>query len=139
MTRKKILIVEDEAVIRELMTRTLGAEGWSVETAENGRVALDRVAVRAPDLILLDLMMPEMDGFQFVEEVQRHKEWRTIPIVVVTAKTITEEDRLRLDGFVQKVLQKGAYGREELLGEVRKLVVSFARQQGRSQAEEERA
>jgi CheY-like chemotaxis protein len=66
--------------------------------------------------------MPEMDGFGFIVELHRHPEWRTIPIVVITAKELTSEDRRRLSGSVEKVLLKGAYSREELLNKVRDLV-----------------
>jgi CheY-like chemotaxis protein len=74
--------------------------------------------------VLLDLMMPEMDGFEFVTEFRRHEAWRAIPIVVVTAKDLSGADRERLNGYVQKILQKGAHSREQLLAEVRELVVS---------------
>jgi CheY-like chemotaxis protein len=63
-------------------------------------------------------MMPVMDGFQFTSEVRAHAEWQSIPIVVMTAKDITAEDRTRLDGKVSRILQKGACGREELLAEI---------------------
>jgi CheY-like chemotaxis protein len=77
-------------------------------------------------------MMPEMDGFAFVTEFRRHEPWRAIPIVVITAKDLTREDRERLNGYVEKVLQKGAYGRDELLAEVRDLVAqSIARRRSR--------
>jgi CheY-like chemotaxis protein len=91
-------------------------------------VALERLIEQRPELILLDLMMPEMDGFQFLEEVRTHEEWRSIPIVVVTAKDLTEEDHRRLSASVARVLQKGLYSREEMLREVRDLVA--ARVQG---------
>lgn len=78
-------------------------------------------------MILLDLMMPEMDGFEFVEELRKQEEWRSIPIVVVTAKDLTEVDRLRLNGYVEKILQKGAYSRDELLRKVRDLVAACVR------------
>jgi CheY-like chemotaxis protein len=83
-----------------------------------------RVADQVPELILLDLLMPEMDGFQFVEELYTHEEWRSIPIVIVTARDLTEEDRLRLNGYVEQILQKGMYSREALLAEVRQLVAT---------------
>jgi CheY-like chemotaxis protein len=95
-----------------------------VSEAEHGRAALERVAEDRPELILLDLMMPEMDGFQFIEELRKQEAWRAIPIIVVTAKDLTEEDRLRLNGYVEKILQKGAYSRDDLLAEVRDLVTS---------------
>ena len=98
--------------------------------AENGRVALQRVAEQRPALILLDLMMPEMDGFQVVEALREREAWRSIPIVVVTAKDLTAEDHLRLNGYVEKILQKGAYSREALLAEIRDLVTAcIARQE----------
>jgi len=75
-------------------------------------------------VILLDLMMPEMDGFEFVAEFRRHEAWRAIPIVVVTAKDLSHDDRQRLNGYVERILQKGAYGREQLLAEVRDLVAA---------------
>jgi CheY-like chemotaxis protein len=123
-----VLVVEDEAATRELLRRVLEGEGWTVAEAENGRAALDRVAEERPALILLDLMMPEMDGFAFMDELRRRKGWGTIPVVVVTAKDLTTEDRLRLNGYVHRILQKGACGREELLDEVRDLVASLIRE-----------
>jgi signal transduction histidine kinase/DNA-binding response OmpR family regulator/HAMP domain-containing protein len=123
-----VLVVEDDAVMREMLRRRLENEGWLVREAEQGRAALARVAEQAPELILLDLMMPEMDGFQFVEELRKHEAWRSIPIVVITAKDLTEEDHLRLNGYVEKILQKGAYSREALLAEVRELVAAYAAQ-----------
>ena len=82
-------------------------------------------------MILLDLMMPEMDGFEVVAELRRHEAWRTIPIVVVTAKELTAEDRQRLNGYVERILEKGAYTRDTLLAEVRDLVAAcVARRRG---------
>jgi PAS domain S-box-containing protein len=121
---RPVLVVEDEAATRELLRRMLQQEGWTVSEATNGRMALARVVEHRPALILLDLMMPEMDGFEFVAELRQHAEWHTIPIVVVTAKDLTPEDRLRLNGSVEQILQKGAYSREELFREVRDLVRS---------------
>jgi CheY-like chemotaxis protein len=122
-----VLVVEDDAATREMLRRTLDQEGWTVGEAENGRVGLEHVAERRPDLILLDLMMPEMDGFEFVTNLRKREEWRTIPIVVITAKDLTPEDRLRLNGYVEKILQKGASSREELRAEVRDLVAACVR------------
>ena len=84
-----VLLVEDNAELRALMRRMLEQEGWVVAEAENGRVALDRVAENRPELIVLDLMMPEMDGFTFIEALRQHEAWRAIPIVVVTAKDLS--------------------------------------------------
>ena len=99
-------------------------EQWAVAEAENGQIALERVAEELPDLILLDLMMPEMDGFKFVVELRKNPKWRLIPIIVVTAMDLTQEERLRLEGDVYHILQKGAYDRDELLREVCDLVAA---------------
>jgi signal transduction histidine kinase/CheY-like chemotaxis protein len=116
-----VLIVEDDPATREMMRRTLVNDGWTVDEAENGRLGLERVKQRPPGLILLDLMMPEMDGFAFVEELRKNDEWRRIPVVVVTAKDMTAEDRLRLEGRVKRIFQKAALTREELAREIRML------------------
>jgi len=111
------LIVDDEADAREMTRRVMEQAGWGVVEAENGRVALERLATFRPGVILLDLMMPEVDGFAFVDELRRHPEWKSIPVVVVTAKDLTAQDRERLSGRVGLILQKGSYSREELLRE----------------------
>jgi CheY-like chemotaxis protein len=120
-----ILVVEDDATTREMLRRMLEREGWTVAEADNGEVALGKVAERRPDLILLDLMMPKMDGFEVIGALRSTALWRSIPIVVLTAMDLSATDRLRLNGYVEKVLQKGAYSHEELLGDVRSLVMSY--------------
>jgi CheY-like chemotaxis protein len=124
-----VLVVDDDPLIRELMRRALEKEGCLVAEAENGRVALERVRERPPGLILLDLMMPEMDGFDFLLELRRQDAWRTIPVVVVTAKTLTAEERERLNGQVLQVLEKDARTRDLLLQDVRDMVRARARRQ----------
>ncbi len=119
-----VLVVEDDPVTRDVLQRMLKKEGWQVAEAENGRVALEKIARQQPELILLDLMMPELDGFEFVAQLRRQESWRSIPVVVITAKDITSEDRQRLNSHVEKILQKGVYSREELLEEVRALVMA---------------
>jgi PAS domain S-box-containing protein len=118
----RLLLVEDDAPTREMMRRMLEKEQWTVMEAENGQVALEQIANQQPELILLDLMMPQMDGFTFVNVLQQNEAWRSIPVVILTAKEITAEDRQQLNGYVENILQKGAYTREELLSQVRKLV-----------------
>jgi signal transduction histidine kinase/DNA-binding response OmpR family regulator len=110
-----VLIVEDNTAMRAMLRRELEKEEWVVTEAANGREALECVAANRPELILLDLMMPEMDGFAFVEELRQHEAWRSIPIVVITAKDLTPDDCQRLNGYVEQILQKGAYSWEELL------------------------
>ncbi len=121
------LLVEDDATIRLMFQRMLEREGWGVAAAENGRVALERVAEHQPDLVLLDLMMPEMDGFQFISALRQNPDWRSIPVVVVTALDLTPADHLYLNGYVEQILQKGAYTRDDLLREVHDLMLACIR------------
>jgi GAF domain-containing protein/DNA-binding response OmpR family regulator len=126
-----VLVVDDDADLRRRLRRLLEQDGYSVAEAEHGRDALARLPEISPGLILLDLMMPEMDGFEFVVELRRHEAWRAIPVIVITARDLSAEDRRRLNGYVEKVLQKGAYSRDALLAEVRELVAaSIARRRG---------
>jgi CheY-like chemotaxis protein len=121
---RPVLVVDDDAEVRQLLRRMLESEGYAVVEAENGQVALARLHDGSPSLILLDLMMPEMDGFEFVTELRRHEGWRAIPVVVITARDLSREDRERLNGHVEKVLQKGTYDRDQLLAEVSELVAA---------------
>jgi CheY-like chemotaxis protein len=108
------LVVDDDPANRNLLRSLLEKEAWTVTEAEDGASALAAVADRTPDLILLDLMMPNMDGFEFAERLHRDTRWRSIPIVVITAKDLTEEDRRRLNGSVLKIVSKGG-GPDELV------------------------
>ncbi|HEX2203557.1 MAG TPA: response regulator [Longimicrobium sp.] len=114
-----VLVVEDDPATRAMTRRILEREGWRVSEAENGRVALECMERERPRLILLDLMMPEMDGFEFADHVRRHPEWGSIPIVVVTAHDLTFEERRRLSGYVETILQKAGDSHESLLFQVR--------------------
>jgi CheY-like chemotaxis protein len=114
-----VLLVEDDPSTRELTRAILEKEGWRVNEAENGRVALECMERERPRLILLDLMMPEMDGFEFISRVHERFEWRLIPIVVLTARDLSFEDRRRLNGYVETVIQKSGESRETLLFQLR--------------------
>jgi signal transduction histidine kinase/DNA-binding response OmpR family regulator len=118
------LIVEDDESTRSMLRRALSDAGWEAAEAENGAVALDRVSEQIPDLILLDLIMPVMDGFEFVLALRQQEENRSIPIIVVTAKDLTDEDRRQLVGGVEHIIDKGAFTQDELLEQVRNLVAS---------------
>ena len=117
-----VLVVDDDASARALSRAMLEKQGWSVSEAANGIEALASMDRERPSLIFLDLMMPEMDGFAFAAEVRRHPEWRSIPIVVVTAQDLTSEDRRRLNGHVETILRKKGDSREALLEQVRDLL-----------------
>jgi signal transduction histidine kinase/CheY-like chemotaxis protein len=114
-----VLLVEDDQKTREVTRTILEKEGWKVREAENGRVALESMERERPWLIVLDLMMPEMDGFEFVARVRKKLEWRSIPIVVLTAYDLTTKERRRLNGYVETILRKGGDSREALLHQLR--------------------
>jgi adenylate cyclase len=122
----RALVVEDNLTDREMMRRILAGEGWEVMVASNGREALDRLKSEHPNLILLDLMMPEMDGFEFLAEFRKTAKFASTPIIVVTAADLSVEDRRRLDGGVEHILQKAAPSREDFLRQIRDLIGSYA-------------
>ena len=117
-----VLVVDDDSAMRQMARQALQRVGWTVVEAENGRVALQRVAERRPALIILDLLMPEMNGFEMIEALRQSDHTRTIPIIVLTAKDLNAVDRASLNGSVAKVLDKAACNREDLLAEVREQV-----------------
>ncbi|MBK8741143.1 MAG: response regulator [Betaproteobacteria bacterium] len=131
---RQVLLVDDDDLMRRGMRLALEKDGWEVGEAENGRVALARIEATRPDIIMLDLMMPEMDGFEFLVEMRGRVEWRDIPVLVVTAKDLTAEERSRLNGDVARVLQKGGSGLDALLAEIARVLpgsIARARQEGR--------
>jgi CheY-like chemotaxis protein len=113
-----VLVVEDDADSREVMCRILDRAGCTVSTAGNGIEALASLKESRPDLILLDLMMPEMDGFEFLSLVRENEEWRDLSVVIVTARDLSKEDIGRLNGQVQQVLLKGSVSGTDLLREI---------------------
>ncbi len=123
---QSVLIVEDDADTRKMMRRLFENEGWAVAEAENGKIGLAAIEKKIPGLVLLDLMMPEMDGFEFIEHLRERGGARDIPVVVLTAKDLTEDDRRRLRGTVDNVLQKGDQS-GEVVREVRRLLGQSAR------------
>jgi signal transduction histidine kinase/DNA-binding response OmpR family regulator len=127
---RPVLVVDDDAELRGLIRRVLEREGHSVMEADNGVSGLARIRERLPGLVLLDLIMPEMDGFDFLEQFRRQEAWRGIPVVVVTARDLTVEDRARLSGSVERVLLKGAQSGDALLRQIRELVAASVRRSG---------
>jgi len=105
----EVLVVEDDPNMRQMLHRMLEQESWMVSEAANGQAALEHIARAQPSLIILDILMPVMDGFQLVAELQKHEDWRKIPVVVVSAKELTQEDRSRLQGCVTTIFQKGSF------------------------------
>lgn len=120
-----VLVVEDDKETRELIRRALEKDGWQVSEAENGRAALDEIEKQMPGLVVLDLMMPVMDGFEFLAEFRKKGEGSTVPVIVVTAKDLTPEDRQLLQGNVDRIIQKGEYPLKKLFDEVRDIVLRY--------------
>lgn len=115
----RVAILEDDPGARRLLRRILQARGpYQILEAENGREGLELIRRERPDLILLDLMMPEIDGFGVLEVLQAEEELQDIPVIVVTAKELTADERARLSGHIQALLQKGTFTDEELLREI---------------------
>jgi CheY-like chemotaxis protein len=136
---RRVLVVDDDEVLRASVARALENDGWSVTEAADGVIALDVLDTAQPDAILLDLMMPEMGGFEFIAELRGRVEWRDTPVVVITAKDLTEEDRRQLEGGVAHVLQKSASNPEDFLVELAETLAECVRRQRAAEARQEAA
>jgi CheY-like chemotaxis protein len=114
----RVLVVDDDPEQRQRLRDLLAKECLEVQEASDGRAALTCLDEQWPDLILLDLLMPGMDGFAFLAELQRRGEGRSVPVVVLTAKDLTPADYQRLGGRIERILRKGSLGRDQLLAEM---------------------
>ena len=116
----KVLVVDDDPKAVQLVALRILAMAGTVLRAYGGREAIDTARQELPDLIVLDLMMPEVDGFEVVSALQENPETARIPVLVVTAKQISAEDRARLDGSVTAVIEKAVFDRDRFTAEVRR-------------------
>jgi CheY-like chemotaxis protein len=112
-TAGRVLLVDDDEVIRRSVRQALEPIGWKVTEAEDGKDAVESLTAARPDVIILDLMMPKMDGFEFLDELRGRPDWQGLPVVIITAKDLTDEDRNRLNGGVERIIQKS--DRDEML------------------------
>jgi signal transduction histidine kinase/CheY-like chemotaxis protein len=126
-TAGRALLVDDDEVVRRSVRQALEPIGWKVTEAENGQVAVEAIAAARPDVIILDLMMPKMDGFEFLDELRRRSDWQGIPVVVITAKDLTSEDRDRLNGGVERIIQKS--DRDEMLRQLSRELAKCVKRQ----------
>ncbi len=124
-----ILVVDDNADLRAMASRAIQKAGWKVRTAENGRSAITHLENELPSIIFLDIMMPVMDGFEFLTIFQNRSEWKDIPVVVITSKDLIAEERQQLGGAVKKVIQKGEFTPEKLLKQISYLIPQLIIQQ----------
>jgi threonine synthase len=119
----KVLIVDDTAEARRLILRIMQSQGnYTLMEASNGREALELASQQHPDLIILDLMMPEMDGFAILDHLKANPDTASIPVIVVTAKELTPQEKDRLSGQIKSLMQKGSFLDNELLDEIRTIV-----------------
>ena len=119
----RIAIVDDTADVRQLIRRILQSQGdYTLFEATNGKEALELINREHPDLIILDLMMPEMDGFAVLDALKANPDTAHIPVIVSTAKELTPEERTRLQGQIQTLLQKGDFMSDEFIEEVKALI-----------------
>ena len=119
--------VDDDEMVRRGVRHALAPIGWQVTEAENGQVAVEALATAQPDVIILDLMMPKMDGFEFLDELRSRPDWQDIPVVVITAKDLTEKDRARLNGGVERIIQKS--DRDEMLRQLTREISKCVKRQ----------
>jgi CheY-like chemotaxis protein len=126
-TSGKVLLVDDDEVVRRSVRQALEPIGWQVTEAENGQVAVESLAATRPDVIILDLMMPKMDGFEFLDELRSQPDWQDIPVVVITAKDLTDEERDRLNGGVGRIIQKS--DRDEMLRQLSRELAKCVKRQ----------
>lgn len=119
---RSALIIDDDESTRLLFKSVLSKDGWEVDEAGNGAEGLERIHEKRPDVIVLDLMMPEVDGFEFLREFNAEQDWQDIPVIVVTAKEMNAAERRLLDECVARVIQKGTQTAGQLLDEVQNWV-----------------
>lgn len=117
----RVLVVDDDADALDLAVAMIESNGYEISTATSGREALDEIARARPDAIVLDLMLPEMDGFEVVHRLSLNPDWRDIPVILLTARDLSHEERRALDIGTARIIQKGNFSRDELLGEIAQL------------------
>jgi len=120
----RLLVVDDEAHVVDLVRQLLDGEPYEVLAATDGQEALQMIAQQRPDIVLLDLLMPRLDGFAVIEQLRQDPQYHQLPIIVCTAKTLTASESTRLAQRVQTVLQKGGLTRDQLLAVLQGLAQS---------------
>lgn len=120
--RSEVLIVDDDPTNRSILRRTLVNAGLTVREASNGIEAIEQLRIEAPSVVLLDMMMPEMDGFEFMERLQREPHWQDIQVIIVSAADLSQSEVDWLNKRAMNILQKGTYSRRQLVESVKSVV-----------------
>jgi threonine synthase len=119
----RVVIVDDSPEARRLIRRILQSQGdFEIFEAVDGREAIELISKEHPDLVILDLMMPEVDGFAVLDALRSKPDTVNIPVIVATAKELTVDEKARLQGQIQSLMQKGDFLNDEFLEEVRSLI-----------------
>jgi signal transduction histidine kinase len=126
-SKELVMITDDDAMIRKTMTVILEKQDWKVFQAENGQVALEQLDNKKPAVILLDLGMPVMNGFEFLERLQRHEKWHSIPVVVLTSKNLTVKERVYLNQHVESIFPKKLNNSNALVSHLKKLIANVSK------------
>lgn len=127
-----VMVVEDDLVIGTMIAEMLKDQGWKVFKAETGKVALEHLDNKNPSLILLDLIMPEMNGFEFLDHLHKNDQWNTIPVVVLTSAQLTQEEEEHLNNCVKIIFKKENFSKEELLIRIHEYLSENTKMLGRS-------
>mgnify|MGYP000023420464 CR=1 FL=1 len=129
----RVLVVDDSAYVRKVVRQMLSQDPAIevVGTARNGEEALELVERLEPDVVTCDLIMPEMDGFEFAENLRKNEQWRSIPVIIITSKDLTPDEIGRLNGNVERILRKESYAYSDLLGEIHRIAAHSGREHGK--------
>ncbi|HEY0582264.1 MAG TPA: response regulator, partial [Chloroflexota bacterium] len=120
-----VLVVDDDPALRDVLGSLLSEDGWRVTTASDGEAALAAIGREKPTAMVLDLMMPRVDGFEVLQQLRAEPTTRDLPVIVVTAKDLSDEDRERLARCAERVIHKQALRVDELRQEIRGLLTAY--------------
>ena len=116
---REALVADDDPIVIDLTRQLLEEDGWTVRSAANGQQALDEIARKMPDVLLLDLMMPVMDGFDTLHHIRENPDTRDLVVIIITAKDLSPAEREQLKLNTLRIIEKDGLDRERILGELR--------------------
>ena len=119
--RTRVLVIDDDQETTELMALFLKEKGFEIKKANGGKQGIKKAITQNPDLIILDLMMPEMNGFEVIKELKNHQASKNIPVIINTSLEITQNEIKELNGKIHSLVEKGASSKAEILTEIRKI------------------